>query len=312
MNRRNESEYVKLFYSPEGFLHDSLENSFKSSSLICGLPSARLSRLMFLIENYEYLETTRVFKCSSDCDFIYFISDCGLTEEESICPYCKKLIGGLNSKAHRLEEQIILSKEQAFVVLSKLIQKYSQKENTGIHVLKAGHLFNQDFFSVDKIGFHLLNVFIKANLLALIELRLYEPRINSSFFIFDEDEFSQDEVADIKRDYYKKFLHGNIDKHLVKIKEILSNFYVIFVFACIQFTFFHFFQFLQETSGMMTSESGEEVDFKRLEFGRKLSEFVIRTIEIWKNIENNGSDSLVDLDDNLQMKKYSVLDLLNN
>lgn len=305
-SKRNiNSSYIKLFYNDIGDINSSLESSFQNSSFICNLPSSRLSRLIFLQLNYDNLETVRVYKCSYDCDFIYFISECGLTEEESMCPYCEKIIGGLNSKAHRSDEQIILSSTQAHTIIAKLIEKYKKEERFGYNAYEH-ELYSKDYFSIlQEIDFHLFNIFIKSNLISIIELNIYTPNLRSSFFKFDKDQFNESKIKSIKENYYKNFLHRSIDQHIRKVKVLLSE-KGIFCFHGF-FTYFYvkILSFFEENLDLAYDQN-PEMSYNLLhELEYNYSNFVNQTIEDWISIENTKLDTDIYLGENRVMRRVS-------
>ncbi|CAG9322655.1 unnamed protein product [Blepharisma stoltei] len=129
-----------LFFTPEGTIDPDFQKHFNNLYVICSEPSPMLHYLKDTLKNFNSLISSTwraphskgsTYKCSSDCDFLYFVNACGGPTEKGFCPYCKREIGGIGHKPVPREGHENLSHEEAMKFLQDSIARREANECKG-------------------------------------------------------------------------------------------------------------------------------------------------------------------------------------
>ncbi len=88
--RHRESAFTSLFYGPDGQPHKAIKKSWDDSFVISGIQNEFASNAQNVLNSFRFFG---VYLCSSECDFIYMIGNCGYTSESFDCGYCGENIG---------------------------------------------------------------------------------------------------------------------------------------------------------------------------------------------------------------------------
>ncbi|UJR36511.1 hypothetical protein I4U23_029232 [Adineta vaga] len=168
-----------------------------------------------------------VFRCSKDCDWMFFFINCGVPVDHSQCPLCKKQIGAeqYGVLIERDPPQIRMSIEEGFQFINDYIDEYNKIPRYGYHNLifaaqsneyeKSDHLNRS-------ISYRFMHMITHATLLFLHELSLLTdlelPNPNHFQEHFEKDySLLHHQTTDNDQCYiwlYKLFNHM-LDKELI-------------------------------------------------------------------------------------------------
>ncbi|CAF3742087.1 unnamed protein product [Rotaria sp. Silwood1] len=77
-----------------------------------------------------------IFKCSENCNWMYYFENCGQPNSESKCPLCNAIIGGLRHELRiRDPPQIKMSIHEANEFITSFIEKHNQNIAFGYHTV---------------------------------------------------------------------------------------------------------------------------------------------------------------------------------
>ena len=137
-----------------------------------------------------------IFKCSTDCHWMFYFENCGRANDKSQCPLCKKPIGAVKEGVliERDPPQVQMTIEQAFDFITNYIEKFNQTISYGYKkMILASHSNigeKSDHFNLS-ISFRFMHLFTHAILLFLDELDFLPnyPLLHHDYFRehFDKD-----------------------------------------------------------------------------------------------------------------------------
>ena len=93
--RLRQSSFTSIFFDQRGSVHDNFDRVFNQNFIIGNYPSYRHKYLRYMLIEYNNIKATTTNKCSNTCEYIYFLNNCGRPMQQSVCPWCKSALGGL-------------------------------------------------------------------------------------------------------------------------------------------------------------------------------------------------------------------------
>ena len=138
---------------------------------LCGSESSPLySHLVHLLSNFEVLksDTWKVwgqkgvkgsaYRCSDDCDYVYFVESCGAPMRKDGCPYCKAEIGGVEHRPVKRPGHVNLSDDEARRFLRAAIDHYTANEPAGYVHHPQNRAYLMTVRPVSTVSYHILHL----------------------------------------------------------------------------------------------------------------------------------------------------------
>lgn len=224
-NRYQISPISSIFYNIQGEVHKNLEEVINSKYVPGSSPNRKLYYLRYMLNEFQHIEKNKICKCSDTCYYIYFIGggiDCGFPTSLSKCPICNSEIGGKDFVLFERKGHCYLSEEETRIFLYKAISKTEKVQEKGFQVTKNYNATEDVYNStICPLAYNLMNLIIKTNLFFIIELHGTHLPNSSNLIKFNSFEFTDAEIANIKKESYRRFLHFSIEKDFEKISQIL-------------------------------------------------------------------------------------------
>lgn len=88
--RNRQSPFTSLFFDEKGNPYSALKAYWSNCFVISGIQNEFASNAQNVLNSFRFFG---VYLCSSECDFIYMIGNCGYTSESFDCGYCGEPIG---------------------------------------------------------------------------------------------------------------------------------------------------------------------------------------------------------------------------
>jgi hypothetical protein len=157
-----------IFFNQIGNIHPNLTKKFNDYYIIGSAPQPMHDYLKFTSENFENIKSKTFltnyskggsYKCASDCDYFYFIGNCGGANEVRKCPFCNRDIGGTGHKPIVRPGHENLTDEEAIKYLQEKLNFYSLNEPKGYRISDA-NLFTTVRLMRSTVSYQFLNFIV--------------------------------------------------------------------------------------------------------------------------------------------------------
>ena len=161
--------------------------------------------LKFVFQNFNTLKSTTFrsnyskggsYTCSSDCDYLYIVNNCGGVTEFRDCPFCGKQIGGTGHKHIQREGHNNLNDGDALRYLQQKTEAYDERDSKGFIIGKSLPITNVRLMK-QKSSFHISSLLTSSALYFLQISELLDPEVRDAL-INNRKEFENSLIGNFR------------------------------------------------------------------------------------------------------------------